>query len=48
MSTSPQNLPARQSGNATTQVFIPSAPGSGVLSTPGVSSTQPDNLDEGN
>jgi hypothetical protein len=49
MSNVPQNIPAPPSGNATTEVFIPAAPGSGVLTTPGVSSTQPDNSsDEGN
>jgi hypothetical protein len=33
---------------ATTQSYVPASPGSGVLSTPGVSSTQTDGLDEGN
>lgn len=33
---------------ATVQNYIQSSPGSGVLSTPGVSSTQPDGTDEGN
>lgn len=33
---------------ATTQNYIPASPGSGVLSKPGVSSTQTDGLDEGN
>jgi hypothetical protein len=33
---------------ATTQNYIQSSPGSGVLTTPGVSSTQTDGLDEGN
>jgi hypothetical protein len=33
---------------ATTQNYIPASPGSGSLTSPGVSSTQVDGLDQGN
>lgn len=33
---------------ATTQNYVPASPGSGALTTAGVSSTQTDGLDEGN